>query len=109
MANPQHHLDLAGFYQAKQDRLFNGLLNTRFKPVKSAGTFFLLADYSEISDMPESEFAKWLTIEHGVGVIPLSAFYRDPAAPEANHGLVRFCFAKKDATLDQAIERLSKL
>lgn len=109
MANPEHHLSLAAFYQAKQDRLFEGLENTRFKAVKSAGTFFLLADYSDISDMPESEFAKWLTREHGVGVIPVSAFYRDPSAKEANHGLVRFCFAKQEATLDAAIERLQKL
>lgn len=109
MANPTHHLELAGFYQKKRDRLFEGLKTTRFKPVKSAGTFFLLADYREINDMPEAEFAKWLTIEHGVGVIPVSAFYRDPTAREANHGLARFCFAKQDSTLDAAIERLQQL
>ena len=109
MADPQHHLDLASFYQSKRDRLYNGLASTRFKPVKSAGTFFLLADYREISDMPEADFSKWLTIEHGVGVIPVSAFYRDPGAQDANHGLVRFCFAKRETTLDAAIERLQKL
>lgn len=109
MANPQHHLKLANFYQAKRDRLFNGLATTRFKPVKSAGTFFFLADYKEISDMPEADFAKWLTIQHGVGVIPVSAFYRDPSSHEANHGLVRFCFAKRESTLDAAIDRLQKL
>lgn len=109
MADPEHHLSLPGFYQKKRDHLFNGLATTRFKPVKSAGTFFLLADYSEISDMPEAEFAKWLTVEHGVGVIPVSAFYRDPSAKEANHKLVRFCFAKRESTLDAAIERLQKL
>jgi len=109
MADPQKHLALAGFYQARRDHLFNGLAGTKFKPVKSAGTFFLLADYSEINDMPEAEFAKWLTIEHGVGVIPVSAFYRDPSAKEANHKLVRFCFAKKETTLDAAIERLQNL
>jgi len=108
MAEPRHHLELAGFYQTKRDRLFDGLATTRFKPVKSAGTFFLLADYSGISDLPESEFSKWLTTEHGVGVIPVSAFYRDPNSRQANHGLVRFCFAKQDATLDTAIERLQK-
>lgn len=109
MANPQRHLDLAGFYQTKRDHLHDGLAASRFKPVKSAGTFFLLADYQEISDMPEAEFAKWLTVEHGVGVIPVSAFYRDPAARDANHGLVRFCFAKREATLDAAIEKLQRL
>lgn len=109
MKEPRHHLQLAAFYEEKRDRLFEGLSTTRFKPVKSAGTFFLLADYSEISDLPEGEFAKWLVKEHGVGVIPVSAFYRDPNAPVANHGLVRFCFAKRDATLDQAVERLRAL
>lgn len=109
MSDPTHHLGLADFYQAKQDRLFNGLAQTKFKPVKSAGTFFLLADYSEVSDLPEADFAKWLTVEHGVGVIPVSAFYRDPDSPEANHSLVRFCFAKREATLDAAIERLQTL
>lgn len=109
MANPTHHLKLADFYQEKRDRLFEGLKTTRFKPVKSAGTFFLLADYSEISEMPEAEFAKWLTINHGVGVIPVSAFYREPTAKDANHGLVRFCFAKQGQTLDAAIDRLQQL
>jgi methionine aminotransferase len=109
MQDAQHHLSLANFYQEKRDRLYEGLAQTRFRPVKSEGTFFLLADYSEISNMPESEFAQWLTKEHGVGVIPVSAFYRDPASADANHGLVRFCFAKKEATLDAAIERLKVL
>lgn len=107
MSDPQHHLALANFYQAKRDRLHAGLTTTKFRPVKSDGTFFLLADYSAISDMPEAQFAQWLTREHGVGVIPVSAFYRDPLAKEANHGLVRFCFAKKEATLDAAIARLA--
>lgn len=109
MQDPNRHLSLAGFYQAKRDRLFDGLASTRFKPVKSAGTFFLLADYSQISQAPEAEFAQWLTREHGVSVIPVSAFYRDPAAKAANHGLVRFCFAKQETTLDAAIEKLQGL
>ncbi len=109
MANPQHHLALSDFYQEKRDRLFDGLTETKFRPVRSDGTFFLLADYRAISDLPEAEFSQWLTKEHGVGVIPVSAFYRDPSSPEANHGLVRFCFAKKEATLDAAIERLKGL
>ncbi len=75
----------------------------------SQGTFFLLADYRAISDLPESEFARWLTTEHGVGVIPVSAFYQNPIAPQSNHGFVRFCFAKRDETLDAAIERLARV
>ena len=100
------YLNLPAFYQAKRDRLAHGLRQTRFKPYSCPGTFFLLADYSEISDLPEAEFSIWLTKEHGVTVIPVSAFYADPNEEEANHGLVRFCFAKTDSTLDQALEKL---
>ncbi len=106
MKDPKPYLDLQAFYQQKRDRLANGLAKTRFKPLPSQGTFFLLADYSALSDLPEAEFARWLTVEHGVGVIPVSAFYRHPQAEQSNHHLARFCFAKRDDTLNTAIERL---
>ena len=106
MQDPKPYTGLSDFYQAKRDRLALGLAKTRFKPMPSQGTFFLLADYSAISDLPEAEFARWLTIEHGVSVIPVSAFYEHPTATASNHNLVRFCFAKQDHTLDSAIEKL---
>ncbi len=109
MADPKPYLDLPAFYQSKRDHLAQGLAQTRFRPLPSPGTFFLLADYSDISHQPEAEFARNLTIDHGVTVIPVSAFYHDPNAAESNHRIVRFCFAKKDATLDAAIERLAKV
>ena len=109
MKNADAYLRLPAFYQQKRDRLLNGLNNTRFKPMHSEGTFFLMADYSEISDLSEADFARWITVEHGVGVIPVSAFYRDPNAPESNHGLIRFCFAKQDDTLNKAIEKLAMI
>ena len=109
MEEPRHHLELAAFYEAKRDFLYDALSQTKFKPVKSAGSFFLLANYQAISDLKEADFAKWLTREHGVSVIPISAFYRDPDTDDANNGLVRFCFAKKEATLAAAIERLMAL
>jgi methionine aminotransferase len=109
MKNPEPYLQLPAFYQAKRDRLAAGLANTRFRPLPSPGTFFMMADYSAISDLPEAEFARWLTTEHGVAVIPIAAFYRFPDAPESNHKLVRFCFAKRDETLDQALDRLSRV
>lgn len=109
MKNPKPYLDLSAFYQLKRDRLAAGLEKTRFKPLPSQGTFFLLADYSDISDMPEADFARWLTTEHGVTLIPMSAFYENPNAKESNHNLVRFCFAKQDETLDAAIERLARI
>lgn len=109
MQNPKPYLGLSAFYQQKRDKLFEGLKKTRLVPMPSQGTFFLLADYRAISDLPESEFARWLTTEHGVGVIPVSAFYQNPVAPQSNHGFVRFCFAKRDETLDAAIERLARV
>jgi methionine aminotransferase len=104
--DPSTYLDLPAFYQTKRDRLTEGLSKTRFNVLPSPGTFFLLADYSEISDLSETEFSIWLTKEHGVTVIPVSAFYATPDAKSSNHKIVRFCFAKKEETLDSAIERL---
>jgi methionine aminotransferase len=103
------YLGLANFYQEKRERLAAGLAKTRFKVLPTPGTFFMLADYSEISNKPEADFARELTINHGVTVIPLSAFYQNPSAEASNHRLVRFCFAKKDETLEQAIKRLERV
>jgi len=106
---PDTYLNLAMFYEKKRDRLREGLNKTRFKPLESKGTFFLLADYSQISNQSESEFSIWLAQQHGVVVIPVSAFYADPAATNSNHNIVRFCFAKKDTTLDNALDRLLRI
>jgi methionine aminotransferase len=108
-ADSSTYLSLPDFYQAKRDYLSNGLQHTRFKVLPSPGTFFLLADYSDISDQAEADFAIWLTQTHGVTVIPVSAFYQTSDASDSNHKLVRFCFAKQVATLDLAIERLAKV
>ncbi len=108
-SDPSTYLTLPNFYQAKRDYLSHGLKQTRFNVLPSPGTFFLLADYSQISDQSEAEFAIWLTQTHGVTVIPVSAFYQSSDALESNHQLVRFCFAKQVATLDLAIERLAKV
>lgn len=108
-ANTNTYLTLPSFYQTKRDYLSTGLRQTRFKVLPSPGTFFLLADYSEISDQKEADFAIWLTQTHGVTVIPVSAFYQSSDAPASNHQLVRFCFAKQEATLASAIERLAKV
>lgn len=108
-ADSETYLKLHDFYQTKRDYLSNGLQHTRFKVLPSPGTFFLLADYSDISDQAEVDFAIWLTQSNGVTVIPVSAFYQTSDATESNHKLIRFCFAKQEATLDLAIERLAKV
>jgi len=102
----QTYLNLSDFYQAKRQHLVQGLAQTRFKALPCPGTYFLLADYSNISKQNESEFSIWLAQKHGVVVIPVSAFYANPDHTDSNHNIVRFCFAKKDTTLDEAIKRL---
>ena len=64
-----------------------------------------MCSYGAISTLPDVEFARWLTVEHGVATIPISVFYREPPPMR----LVRFCFAKENATLDAAAERLRRL
>ena len=104
-AHPEHHLELPAFYQERRDYFAALLAATRFRPLAAAGTYFQLADYSAISTLTDVEFARWLTIEHGVATIPVSVFYREPP----NARLVRFCFAKENATLQAAAERLRRL
>ena len=105
MANPAPYLELPAFYQRKRDFFRAGLAGTRLKLLPCAGTYFQCVDYSAVSAMPEAEFAQWLTTEIGVAAIPVSAFYRDGR----ESGVVRFCFAKREATLALALERLSKV
>ncbi|MCX9156975.1 methionine aminotransferase [Niveibacterium sp. 24ML] len=104
-ARPETWRDLAGFYQAKRDRLRAGLAASRFRLLPCTATYFQLLDYRAISDMPDVAFAEWLTREAGVAAIPVSVFSHD----RRDEGLVRLCFAKQDATLDAAIERLCAL
>jgi len=101
------YLQLSSFYQKKRDQLVAGLANTRFKTLPCPGTFFLLADYSAISDKNEIDFAQWLTRIHGVTVIPVSAFYNRPDLNTSNHRLIRFCFAKREETLNNALQKLA--
>ena len=107
--DPNTYLNLSDFYQKKRNKLMMGLQETKLKPLTTPGTYFLLADYSQISRKTESEFSIWLAQNHGVVVIPVSAFYAKPESISANHQLIRFCFAKKDTTLDAAIDRLKKI
>ncbi|MFV9474141.1 methionine aminotransferase [Advenella sp. RU8] len=109
MKDPSTYSNLSNFYQEKHDFLYDGLLNTRFKPIKSEGTFFMLADYSEISSANEFDFATELTKKHGVTLIPVSAFYKNSSALASNNHLVRFCFAKKNETLKKALDVLSTI
>lgn len=103
--DPQSYLDLPVFYQRKRDFFRTGLEKSRFKLLPSEGTYFQCVDYSAISNMAELDFAKWLTSEIGVAAIPVSAFYQTPK----ESSIVRFCFAKKEPTLQSAITQLVTL
>ena len=105
MADPSHHLELPAFYQHKRDLFRAGLAATRFVLKPSAGSYFQVVDYSSISDRSEEEFCRWLTSEIGVAAIPVSAFYQGGFEQR----FARFCFAKKDETLNLALERLARL
>ena len=104
--HPEHSRELPAFYQAKRDyfaRLL-GATRLRFEPAHS--TYFQLVDYSAVSDLPDVEFARLLTTRHGVAAIPISVFSAEAVASER---IVRFCFAKHDATLAAAAEKLRLL
>ncbi len=105
MADPAPYLELPAFYQRKRDLFRAGLEKSRFRLLPSDGTYFQCVDYSAISDKSEADFAKWLTAEIGVAAIPVSAFYNQPR----ESGIVRFCYAKKDETLQSALARLAPL
>jgi methionine transaminase len=109
MQNPQPYLDLPAFYQHKRDLFAQGLAQTRFELLPSQGTYFQCARYDQLAvvekSLSEAEFCQWLTREVGVAAIPLSAFY----GGGFDQKIIRFCFAKQDATLRSALERLAKL
>lgn len=104
-AEPQHYRELPEFYRARRDVLVNALRESKLEILPCEGTYFLLADYSAISNLDDAAFCQWLTKEVGVAAIPLSVFCADPFP----HKLIRLCFAKQESTLLAAAERLCTL
>ncbi|HXH02884.1 MAG TPA: pyridoxal phosphate-dependent aminotransferase [Candidatus Competibacteraceae bacterium] len=104
--HPAHYRELPAFYQAKRDLFCQLVAGSRFTLVPSAGTYFQLLDYSAISDEGDVELARRLTREAGIASIPISVFYERP--PQGQR-LLRFCFAKDDATLEKGAEILRRL
>jgi methionine aminotransferase len=105
LRDPASYSGLAAFYQRRRDRFRAGLATTRLTPLPCAGTYFQLASYAAVSDEPDVALAERLTREVGVAAIPLSPFYAEPPGDR----VLRFCFAKEEATLDRACERLARL
>jgi N-succinyldiaminopimelate aminotransferase len=89
-------------FQRSRDRFVAGLVERGFAALPSAGTYFVNIDISGLGHGDDVAFCRWLVEEHGVAAIPVSAFY----AHEPIRSVVRFCFAKHDATLDGALARL---
>jgi len=98
-------LGVSAFYQRKRDLFLSLIKESRFRPLPCRGTFFQMADYSAITSEPDVDVAMWLLKEHGVASIPPSSFlYGVDSGP-----ILRFCFAKRDETLERAAERLRKV
>ena len=104
LKEPSHFLSLPGFMQKKRDQFQELMADTRFKALPTHGSYFQIYSYAEISDEPDTEFAKNLVASCGVAAIPVSAFYQ---SGKDDH-VVRFCFAKKEETIRQAVEKLKK-
>ncbi|GAB0157832.1 pyridoxal phosphate-dependent aminotransferase [Chryseobacterium sp. Alg-005] len=105
MKNEEHYNQLSDFFQKKRDFLRKGLSGTSFELLDCEGTYFQGVKYDQISDKNDFDFARELTIHHKVATVPFSSFYKS----KLNERVIRLCFAKKQETLEQALEYLSKI
>jgi methionine aminotransferase len=105
LKNEDHYLSLKGFFQQKRDYFRDALKSSRFELLPCSGSYFQSVRYSRISDEKDADLAIKLTKEIGVASIPVSAFYN----MGTDHHVLRFCFAKRQETLDKAVDRLIKV
>lgn len=104
LQQPSHYLDLAPFMQFKRNYLRKLMVQTPMKLISSGGSYFEMYSYEGLSEENEKDLAIRMVKECGLATIPVSAFYQDAT----DHKVLRFCFAKKESTLDEAISRLLK-
>ncbi len=102
LQNPGNYEGIGQFYERKRDLFLEAVKSSRFSYTPAAGTYFQLLDYSQISELPEAEFARHLVTEHKLAAVPTSSFYHKPL----DNQTLRFCFAKSDSTLEKAAEIL---
>lgn len=102
LAVPEHYESLASFYQKKRDFFLNRLKGSSFVPLACKGSYFQILSYDNISNKTEIEMAEELTRKYKVAAIPVSVFYQD----KTDHKTLRFCFAKKEETLEKACDIL---
>ncbi len=105
MTSPQHYLTLGSFYQQKRDFFLDQIKGSSFEPLACHGSYFQLLSYKNVSRKADREMAEWMTKEHKLASIPVSVFYKD----QTDHQLLRFCFAKKEATIEAACNILRKI
>ena len=105
MQDANSYLRQADLYRKKRDLLISSLATSRFKLLPCEGAFFILADYSAISDLPDTEFVQMLISEYAVATVPVSSFYVDGT----DNKLIRLSFAKKDQALIEGGARLCQL
>jgi methionine aminotransferase len=105
LKNPENYLNLGKFYQQKRDRFLELIEGSRFKGKASAGTYFQLLDYSDITEENDVEFSHRLIKQYKIATIPVSVFNID----KKDNKQLRFCFAKTDETLVKAAEILNKI
>ena len=105
LQNKEAYLSLSSFMQEKRDYFSKLMRSTKFEMLDSHGSYFICAKYDRISDEPDKEFAIRLTKEAGVATIPVSAFYQNGKDDK----VLRFCFSKKNETLEKAVEKLFTL
>lgn len=105
MTDPENYLHLGSFYQQKRDFFLNQIKGSSFEPLPCFGSYFQLLSYRSISRKPDVEMAEWLTSDQKLAAIPVSAFYKD----KTDNKLLRFCFAKREDTLEKAGQILKSL
>ena len=105
LKNKEAYLSLSGIMQQKRDYFKELMKQTKFDMMNSSGSYFICAKYNRISDETDKEFSIRITKEYGVATIPVSAFYKGGT----DNKVVRFCFSKKNETLETAVERLIKI
>jgi aspartate/methionine/tyrosine aminotransferase len=117
--NSNYFGELKAEFQRKRDRLVSLLQSAGLEPIVPQGSYFVLADTNKINpsvymnssdkSSRDYQFCRWLVREIGVAAIPPTAFYHSEKSKKIAEGLARFCFCKKDETIEEAGERLQKL
>lgn len=105
MKNERNYLEVSDFFQQKKDFFHNLMKETRFDLLPCNGSYFQSVQYSKISDEKDSDLAMRIIKEYGVAGIPVSAFY----SKGTDYKVLRFCFAKKQETLELAVNKLAKV